>query len=64
MPATHTFAIFFARLNCAPVYVRDLQRSFGLPFPAEAPTFASLCDLRGGNSSGSRALNATTKEGH
>jgi hypothetical protein len=68
MPATHTFAIFFARLNRAPVYMGDLRRSFSLPIPAEAPTFASLRALRGGNSpqavglkSGRRTLNATTK---
>ena len=37
MPATHTFANLCARLNRAPVYVRGLQRRFGLPIPADSP---------------------------
>lgn len=37
MPTTHTYAALCARLNRAPVYVRGLQRRFGLPIPAESP---------------------------
>jgi hypothetical protein len=40
MPATHTFATLCARLNRSPLYVRGLQRRFGLPIPAAAPTAA------------------------
>jgi hypothetical protein len=64
MPATHTFANLCARLNRAPVYVRGLQRRFGLPIPAEAPTVASPRALRGENSSAEepRTKNEDTEE--
>ena len=38
MPTHHTFANLCAHLNRAPVYVRGLQRRFGLPIPADSPT--------------------------
>jgi hypothetical protein len=34
MPATHTFANLCARQNRSPLYVRGLQRRYGLPIPA------------------------------
>jgi hypothetical protein len=37
MPATQTFANLCAHLNRSPVYVRGLQRRFGLPIPADSP---------------------------
>ena len=37
MPNLHTFATLCNSLNRAPVYVRGLQRRFGLPIPAESP---------------------------
>lgn len=50
MPTTHTFATLCARLNRAPVTIRGLQRHFGIPIPADTPTFASPRGLRSGSS--------------
>jgi len=46
MPATHTFTIFCARLTSAPVYVRSLQRRFGLPILAEPHLLRAPAPLR------------------
>ncbi|MFZ4398021.1 MAG: hypothetical protein ACOYOU_20605 [Kiritimatiellia bacterium] len=50
MQATHTFATLCARLNRSPLYVRGLQRRFGLPIPADSPSPPRSPRLGGGNS--------------
>jgi hypothetical protein len=52
MPVTHTFATLCGRLNRAPVYVRGLQRRFGLPIPADSPSPPRSPRLRGETSHG------------